>query len=224
VGSSFTVCSRGALFAFHAPPPPFARPSDATGVGSNGEDPVTEVRGADGCCWKAIPRDVVAERGQVPDHFSPDGSVVKSKDVRHVLHEDVAGSKLANGAGHLPPQNGLGVVEAVALAGGTGAFAGEAAGDDVDSLSPSVNCSDVVEDGDAGPPLSEDAAAPRVDLAEPSVLQAGEVQPVGEQADPVELSSDREHVTPRLLWSTGRRRGALARVPPDSPTPSSRPS
>jgi hypothetical protein len=27
------------------------RPSHAIGVGSNGEDPVTEVRGADGCSW-----------------------------------------------------------------------------------------------------------------------------------------------------------------------------
>jgi flavin-dependent dehydrogenase len=59
---------------------------------------------------------------------------VESKDVRHVLHEDVAGSKLANGSGHLAPQNGLGMVEPVPLAGGAGALAGEAAGDDVDSL------------------------------------------------------------------------------------------
>jgi hypothetical protein len=93
--------------------PPFTR---AIGVGSNGKDPVTAVRGTDGCCWYAIPRRVVPERGQRPENLSPDGSVVESKDVRHVLHEDVSGSKLANGSGHLSPQNGLGMVEPVALA------------------------------------------------------------------------------------------------------------
>jgi len=58
---------------------------------------------------------------------------MESKDVRHVLHEHVAGSKLANGSGHLAPQNGLGMPEPVALAGRRGALAGKTAGDDVDT-------------------------------------------------------------------------------------------
>lgn len=35
VGSSLSVCSSGALSGFQRPPPPRARPSEATGVGSN---------------------------------------------------------------------------------------------------------------------------------------------------------------------------------------------
>jgi hypothetical protein len=55
---------------------------------------------------------------------------MESEEVRHVLDEDVSRSKLANDPVHLSPQNGLGMVEAVALAGGAGALAGEAAGDE----------------------------------------------------------------------------------------------
>lgn len=84
-------------------------------MGSNGDDPVTEVRGAEGCRWKAIPFDIEPERGQVPDNLSPHGSVPDSKEVRHVLHQHVPRSKLANAAGHLSPQNGLGMLEPVPL-------------------------------------------------------------------------------------------------------------
>lgn len=168
----------------------------AIGVGSNGDDPVTEVRGAEGCRWKAVPFDIEAERGQVPDNLSPDGSVVDAKEVRHVLHEHVAGSKVANGAGHLAPQNGLGMLEPIALPGRRGSLAREPAGDDVDSGSPSVNCSDVVEDVDAGEPEPEDLSTPRVDLAQPGVAQSREVQAVGEQPDPVELAADTQQRPP----------------------------
>jgi hypothetical protein len=120
------------------------------------------VRGTEGRCGYAIPDRVVPERGQVPENLSPDGSVSDSKEVRHVLHEHVAGSKLANGSGHLAPQNGLGVIEAVAEPGGRGALAGEAAGDEGRSLGPNVNCSDVVVDGHAGPAESEDLSSPGV--------------------------------------------------------------
>jgi hypothetical protein len=76
------------------------------------------VRGTDGSSRYAIPDRVIPERGQGPDDLSPEGSVVENKEVRHVLQQDVSGSKLANGSGHLAPQNGLGVVEAVAEPGG----------------------------------------------------------------------------------------------------------
>jgi hypothetical protein len=64
----------------------------AIGVGSNGEDPVTEVRGADGRSGDAIPNDTVPERGQVAENLSPDFSPVKREDVGHILDQDVAGS------------------------------------------------------------------------------------------------------------------------------------
>lgn len=154
------------------------------GVGSNGEDPVTEVRGADGRSGQTIPDDAVPERGQVPENFSPEGSVVESKEIRDVLHEDVSGSKLANGPSHLSPQNGFGVPESFALAHGADALAGEPAGEDFDGLEAMSDVSNIVSDPCSGEPASEDAAAPLVAFAEPCVAQAGEVQSVVEQADP----------------------------------------
>lgn len=62
---------------------------------------------------------------------------MEGEKVRHVLDEDVSGSKLANGPPHLSPQNGFGVLESVLLARARGALAGEAAGDDVGSRSAS---------------------------------------------------------------------------------------
>jgi hypothetical protein len=41
---------------------------------------------------------------------------MEAENRRHVLDEDVSGSKLANGPEHLSPQNGLGVAEALSLA------------------------------------------------------------------------------------------------------------
>jgi hypothetical protein len=145
------------------------------------------VRGAEGCCWKTVPDDIEAERGQVPENLSPDGSITDSKEVRHVLDDDISGSKLANDSEHLTPQNGFGMLKAVSLARCAGSLAGEPSGDDVDSLGVmSSNCSNVVEDGDAWPPSGEDASPPRIDLTEPCVLKAGEVQSVGKESDSVE--------------------------------------
>ena len=169
-------------FSFSPPHPPWFQGA-AIGVRSNGEDPVTAVRGADGSCRYAIPDRVVPERGQRPENFSPDGSVVESKDVRHVLHEDVSGSKLANGSGHLSPQNGLGVSESLLLARAACALAGEAAGEEDGLLEAMPDVSNIVKDSCSGPALGEDAAAPGVAFAQPQVVPAGEVQPVVEQAD-----------------------------------------
>lgn len=155
-------------------------------MGSNGNDPVTEVRGTEGSCRYAIPDSVIPERGQGSDDLSPHFPSVESKDVCHVLHDDEARSKLANGAGHLAPQNGLGMSEPLALARRARALAGEAAGDDIDSLGTSSNCSDIVIDPDSGPAQGEHLASERVDLAEPAVLEASETEPVGEQSDAIE--------------------------------------
>jgi hypothetical protein len=166
----------------------------AVGLGSNGEHPVTTVRGADGCCWKTIPRRVVPERGQVPENLSPDSSVMESKDGRDVLHEHVPRSKLANGTSHLSPQNGFGVPEPLPLPGARGSLTGESAGDDVDSgNNVSSDVSDVVKDGDAGPSFREDAAAPWVGFAEPGVMEPGLVEAVVEEADPGEKASNGQH-------------------------------
>lgn len=118
--------------------PPLA--PDASGVDSNGEHPVTEVRGADGSSGNTVPSDVTEpERGQVPENGSPERAFRLSWVCRHasnvgdVLDEYVARSNLANDSPHLAPQSGFDVFEAGALACRAGALAGEAAGDEVNA-------------------------------------------------------------------------------------------
>lgn len=155
-------------------------------MGSNGEDAVTAVRGADGCRWDAVPFDIEPERGQRSEYFSPDGSVVESKEVRHVLHEDVDRSKLANGSGHLAPQNGLGVLEPVALAGGRGALAREPTGDEVDGLdgAGSDGANVVASNSARESPGEDDVASPVVPLADPCGFgEAGQDEAVVEEPD-----------------------------------------
>lgn len=191
------------------------RPFHAVGVGSNGEDPVTEVRGADGCCRYAIPDRVVPERGQVPENFSPDGSVVDSKDVRHVLHEDVAGSKLANGSGHLAPQNGLGVVEPVAESGGAGSLAGEPAGEEINGPAPSADCSNVVVSNSARESLGEDSlTSPLIGLADPRwLVEASEHEAEVEHSRSGEDASMPHRTTILSLRESGWPVMADARIP-----------
>lgn len=151
-------------------------------MGSNGEESVTEVRGADGRSRYAIPDEIEPDRGQVSEYLSGKISRVPSwrlenKEIRDVLHEHVVGSKLANGSEHLSPQNGFGVSEALFLACSRDALAGEAAGDDIDGSS--INCSelsDVLEDWNSRPALGEDVPAEGVGLTEEGVLESGEVQ------------------------------------------------
>jgi hypothetical protein len=114
VGSSFrivgSICgdlrvnSAGAPVSFQ---------SRAAGVGSNGEDPVTEVGSADGRSWKTVPDNIKPERGQGLEDFLPDQSLLDGEEVGDILQDDVARSKLAHDSSHLSPQNGLGVIEPV---------------------------------------------------------------------------------------------------------------
>jgi hypothetical protein len=68
-------------------------------VGKN-EDPITEVRGADGCRRNAIPLDTPPARG----HVSENSSERPRKVAWYVLQEHVLGSHLANDAPHLVPE------------------------------------------------------------------------------------------------------------------------
>jgi hypothetical protein len=108
------------------------------GTRSNGDDPVTEVRGTEGCCWNTVPDSIEAERGQVPENRAPEASDRliwgrrHAENVGDILDEAIARSKLANDPAHLVPQNGLGVTEPLALPGGADPAAGEPAGDEID--------------------------------------------------------------------------------------------
>lgn len=84
------------------------------------------------------------------------------------------------------------MAEALAIARARDPLAGEPAGDDVDSGSVNANCSDVGIDPDAGEALAEDSLPELVLLAEPDVLEAGEVQSVGQEAAAIEESADTE--------------------------------
>jgi hypothetical protein len=125
------------------------------GVGNN-EGPVTEVRGTDGCCWYAIPRCIVPERGQV----SENDSHPSSKERWDVFHDDESGSKLANDPGKLSPQPAASSGDACSLAGVGQILTGEPAADDVDRLELlGSDCADVIVSGCFGPMSFEHLSA-----------------------------------------------------------------
>ena len=144
---------------------------------SNGEDPVAAVRGADGGSGNAVPRHVIPERGQVPENGSPDGSVMESEDVRHVLDEHVSRHQLANDASELGPQSSLRVSEASPLPGGRCALAREAAGDAIDAGEvASADRADVVVNRAPWESSGEQSAPKLVGLDEPGVVMSGLVE------------------------------------------------
>lgn len=148
-------------------------------------DAVTEVRRTNGGSWNSVPLCVIPERGKVCENGC-ESSAAKSPDV---LHEHVAGSKVANETAKLSPQAGSLTVQAGTLAGEADVLAGEAAADGGDSFDAvgskpgSVKLSDVVIAGNSGPVLGQHAPAPRVDLAEGDGLEPGALKAQREAAD-----------------------------------------
>lgn len=141
------------------------------------------------------------ERGQVSENLSPDPSFPESrgsesKEIRDILHKDVAGSKFANETELLFPQNGFGVLESVALTGGAASLAGETSSDSVDR--GKLVCSKVsdvfVEDG-VGESLGEDFfSSPVVEFADPGVLDVGKAEPERELSGTSEDFRERESI------------------------------
>jgi hypothetical protein len=70
----------------------------ASGVGNN-PDAIPPVRGANGESRDAVPPSIIPERGQV----SENSSETPRQESWHVLHDDDAGSKLANEPGIVGP-------------------------------------------------------------------------------------------------------------------------
>jgi hypothetical protein len=71
-------------------------------------------------------------------------------------------------------------------------LAGESSRHKVNWPDPSpVEVSDVAVDGDPWEPLREDSSSEVVKLAEPAMLEPGEMEAVGEESDPIEEASDR---------------------------------
>ena len=156
-------------------------------MASNGEDPVTEVRGANGCSRNAVPRHIKPERGQVPENGSPDDPPVKREDVGHVLDHDVPGLQLANDSLELGPQRSLRVSEPRPLTGGADALAGEAADDALDPGEVvGADGSHVIVNRDPREASPKEISSLGLSLDEPCVLVAGLVE------SGVEKSSARE--------------------------------
>jgi len=152
----------------------------AAGVGNN-PDPVPPVRGTNGCRWYAVPLRVIPERGQVAENSSNS----PSKQSCDVLHDDVAGSKLANESCVLGPKTRAGSVESGPFAGDGEILAWKPARKDIDwfkAVGPDV--SDVGVDRDSRPVSVEDAGAVGVLLAEPACSESGSFESKLEAADP----------------------------------------
>lgn len=107
------------------------------------------------------PARIIPQRGQGADHSS------KPARSEHwgVFHEDVAGSHLANDAGHVVPHARAVAVDARAFAGGGDVLARETASDDIHHATPgaSVKGLHVIPDWEGGQaaiglPGHEDAA------------------------------------------------------------------
>jgi hypothetical protein len=83
----------------------FVRVSDsfAVGVGSQQEESVTEVRGADGCRGYTIPFRIPPARGQVGE----DVGKPSAKQPWDVLHEQVSASHAASDPPYLGPEPSL---------------------------------------------------------------------------------------------------------------------
>jgi hypothetical protein len=135
--------------------------------------PVSPVRGTNGGSRYAVPLRIKPERGQV----SENSVKPPSKECCDVLHDDEAGSKLANQTGVFTPETRALAVNSGARPGDADVLAGEAPADGIDGNSVCRQTlgregPHVVVTGDAGPMLGEDGAAIGLDLAERDRLKA----------------------------------------------------
>ena len=107
-------------------------PDVATGVGSEKEDSITEVRGADGCRRNVVPfrsPPALGQRGE--DSIKP----ARGKEAWDVLHEEVARSNLANDPPDFIPEPSL-VGDPPPLAGEGVGLAGESSSDEIHRATP----------------------------------------------------------------------------------------
>jgi hypothetical protein len=174
----------------------------ASGVGNN-PDTLPEVRRADVGGCNATPDRIIPAFGQVSenDSHSP------SKQSCDVLHDDEAGSKLANESSVFEPQARAFPVETASLPGEADVLAREAPadgvnGDSVSGKSGSVKSSDVFISGHARPVLRQDSPAEWVDLAKGDGLEgAALLKAEREAADAAEQVEEAERLHDAALAS-----------------------
>lgn len=159
----------------------------AVGVGSEHEESVTEVRGADGCRRNAVPLDTPPARGQVPKYASER----PRKVTWYVLQEHELGSHFANDAPDLMPEPAL-VVDAEAQSSDGLGLAWISRSDEIHAATPrsTIEGGEVVPDrsriqGRVLHPGHEDGRAEGLPLnsAHKSMVCSGESDAEVESAD-----------------------------------------
>jgi hypothetical protein len=215
VGQSATIIPRSTFFPrANSRIAPFAvlvdfDPSLDLGVG-NEPDPVTSVRGANGCCWDTIPDRIIPARGQVSENVSQP----ETKQAWYVLHDDIEGSNFANEAGILAPEARALTLKASALSSEADVLTREPATYDVDcnsvsGQSVSVEGADVFIAGNLGPVFLENATRVFFDLAERHGFKSARAfQAEGEAPDAAEKI---EHAQLAHPASSTRIRSSLSR-------------
>jgi hypothetical protein len=97
-----------------------------------------------------------------------------SKETWDVLHEDVAGSKVANGSDVFTPQAGPGSVDPGSLPGKAEVLAGESSAEDIDGFDGApIHGADVSVSRNGRPVLGEDALTVGVDFNLPTDGESG---------------------------------------------------
>lgn len=107
--------------------------SEALGVGSEQEDTIADVRGADGSRGHTVPFRNPPARGQGAEDLSERGASVDVKQAGHVLDEQHRGTALLDGSPHGRPQPS-GVSGSEPLACDAGALTGETGSDEIHAV------------------------------------------------------------------------------------------
>jgi hypothetical protein len=89
------------------------------------------VRGAKCGRWNTLPFRIIPEGGQVSENLTEGGSPISAKEAWNVLHEDVAGSKIAYEARELRPEP-AGIGLGSTLSSGRDWLAGESTAEEID--------------------------------------------------------------------------------------------
>jgi hypothetical protein len=144
------IGKRMAVSSLFPPPRLQGPPPLAIAVGHNPK-PLATVRGTHVVCADAMPFRIVPVLGKLPENAAqPVGS---SSDAWNVLHEDDAGSHLANDAPQLRPQVSR-VGASLSLAGAAPRLTGDTAEDEIHASAPGspVEGREVVPQGRIGDP------------------------------------------------------------------------
>ena len=161
----------------------------AVGVGHN-EHALACVCRTHGARRKHRPFRIVPERGQVAEYIAHP----PVKESCNVLHEHVAGSKLANDSSELAPESGSWVVKPALSSGVADALTGKTASGDVDGGEVvGAAVADIAVSGDGGPMSFQNSCCIVVDLDLPAAAQPGPFQAEVDTADAGKEASKGEH-------------------------------